>query len=256
MQEFFSPKFLDNITRVEFCGEFVLTSAQIAYALTPKDEFGKPIIKQIVTTQNIKQNFNDNRNRYVEGKHYFRLSGDRLTAFKECVEGLGILQNVKGKSNDRVENFDLVTNKPQNVNLCVENFDVRQADCSENFRPLVGNRANTLYLWTRRGFLHHCKSVNTDVAWQVYEYLEDTYFKYVVGEEKPAEPPPPEDESSIPLIDYRKAFEIAGLTQFCVNPQRFEEFRREISKYLTQCRPPASPKFKSLDTPIKLFYFK
>lgn len=78
----------------------------------------------------IKQNFNANKNRYVEGKHYYCLKGELLRAFK-----------------NRVGNSDL-----------------------------VGTNANALYLWTEKGALLHAKSLNTDKAWQVYEFLVDNYF--------------------------------------------------------------------------------
>ena len=34
-----------------------------------------------------------------------------------------------------------------------------------------------LYLWTEKGALLHAKSLNTDKAWQVYDYLVDFYFR-------------------------------------------------------------------------------
>lgn len=37
--------------------------------------------------------------------------------------------------------------------------------------------AKTLYLWTEKGALLHAKSLNTDKAWEVYEYLVDNYFQ-------------------------------------------------------------------------------
>ena len=54
---------------------------------------------------------------------------------------------------------------------------------------LVGNRASHLYLWTEKGALLHAKSLNTDKAWEVYDYLVDFYFRVkeepVVKEAKP-----------------------------------------------------------------------
>lgn len=46
----------------------------------------------------------------------------------------------------------------------------------ENF-DLVNNRSSHLYLWTEKGALLHAKSINTDKAWEVYEYLVDYYFR-------------------------------------------------------------------------------
>jgi len=37
--------------------------------------------------------------------------------------------------------------------------------------------AKRIYLWTERGALLHAKSLNTDKAWDVYEWLVDFYFR-------------------------------------------------------------------------------
>lgn len=47
--------------------------------------------------------------------------------------------------------------------------------------------ANTLNLWTEKGALLHAKSLNTDKAWQVYDYLVDFYFR--AKEQEPEIPP-------------------------------------------------------------------
>ncbi|MDE5620138.1 MAG: hypothetical protein K2O29_09960 [Ruminococcus sp.] len=39
------------------------------------------------------------------------------------------------------------------------------------------SKIRTLYLWTESGALLHAKSLNTDKAWVVYEFLVDTYFR-------------------------------------------------------------------------------
>lgn len=46
-----------------------------------------------------------------------------------------------------------------------------------------------LYLWTERGALLHAKSLNTDKAWEVYDYLVEFYFR-VKEEIKPSSNPP------------------------------------------------------------------
>lgn len=38
-------------------------------------------------------------------------------------------------------------------------------------------KVSVLYLWTEKGALLHAKSLNTDKAWEVYEYLVDFYFR-------------------------------------------------------------------------------
>lgn len=49
--------------------------------------------------------------------------------------------------------------------------------------------AKTLYLWTEKGALLHAKSLNTDKAWEVYDYLVDFYFR-VKEEPKETKPAP------------------------------------------------------------------
>lgn len=41
------------------------------------------------------------------------------------------------------------------------------------FGHLVDKRTSHLYLWTEKGALLHAKSLNTDKAWEVYDYLMD-----------------------------------------------------------------------------------
>lgn len=110
------------------------------------------------TTNVIKKNFSRNREKYVEGKHYICFSGDELKRFK-----------------DEVTKSHLVNNQ-------VENFD------------LVANRTSHLYLWTEKGALLHAKSLNTDKAWEVYDYLVDFYFRV-------KEKPTPEKTAIVPVAD-------------------------------------------------------
>ena len=42
---------------------------------------------------------------------------------------------------------------------------------------MVKNRTSHLYLWTEKGALLPAKSLNTDKAWEVYDYLVDFYFR-------------------------------------------------------------------------------
>lgn len=109
---------MQNLQITEHQGIRVLTSRQIAEAYQ-------------TTTDTIKTNFNANRCRFVEGKHYISLMGDELKAFKKQVRN----------------------------------------------PYLVANRASHLYLWTEKGALLHAKSLNTDQAWEVYDWLVDFYFR-------------------------------------------------------------------------------
>jgi hypothetical protein len=83
--------------------------------------------------QKVIQNFNNNKERFVEGKHYHCLEGKELRDFKHDID-----------------NIDIV-------------------------------RINKLYLWTEKGAARHAKILSTDKAWEVFEELEDTYFRAQVA---------------------------------------------------------------------------
>ena len=86
-----------------------------------------------VETHQVRQNFKNNKERFVEGKHFYALSGNDLREFKHGVE-----------------NFYSV---PKNV--------------------------NALTLWTERGAARHAKMLNSDKAWDMFELLEETFFRVV-----------------------------------------------------------------------------
>lgn len=101
----------------EYSGQRVLTTAQLAEAYGTESKV-------------ISNNFNRNKNRYTEGKHFYCIKGDKLKEFKT-----------------------------------IHQFDESSI------------RINLLYLWTEKGALFHAKSLNTDKAWEVYEFLVDNYFR-------------------------------------------------------------------------------
>lgn len=96
--------------------ERVLTTSRLA------EQYG-------TADRTIVDNFNNNKKRYIAGKHYYCLTGSSLSEFKRKNENFGFAANL-----------------------------------------------NKLYLWTEKGTLLHAKSLNTDKAWQVYEFLVDNYF--------------------------------------------------------------------------------
>ena len=104
-----------ELTITEYNGTRVLTTQRLAEC------YG-------TTTDTITKNFNRNRDKYVEGKHFICLKGEELKEFK-----------AKGQ-------IDLLPN------------------------------VHMLYLWTEKGTFLHAKSLNTDIAWEVYDRLIETYF--------------------------------------------------------------------------------
>ena len=54
--------------------------------------------------------------------------------------------------------------------------ELRRLKTKGEFIPSL-KYAKSAYLWTEKGALLHAKSLNTDKAWQVYDYLVDFYFR-------------------------------------------------------------------------------
>lgn len=109
---------MNKLSVIENKGQRVLTTQQLATAYEVDDK-------------KIRDNFTNNKSRYVEGKHFFKIEGEDLKQFKNRTEIFGV----------------------------------------------VGSHSSSVYLWTELGTLHHAKSLGTDKAWEVFEMLEDTYFK-------------------------------------------------------------------------------
>ena len=110
---------MNELTVIERENQRVMTTAVLA------EEYG-------TTNDVISKNFNRNKERYIEGKHYYCLEGDDLREFR---------------ANGQIDDL------PMNL--------------------------NKLYLWTEKGAFLHAKSLGTDRAWEVYDYLVDSYFKKV-----------------------------------------------------------------------------
>lgn len=115
----------DNLQVIETNNQRVLTTTQIAE-------------RYETNTDAIQRNFQRNKERYTEGKHYYCLTGAELKEFKDWATSCRAVN----------------------------------PDGSE----LIDKRAAVLYLWTEKGALMLAKSLNTDKAWEAYEILVDTYF--------------------------------------------------------------------------------
>lgn len=106
-----------SLIPIEYKNQIIMTTKTLAEQYGTKED-------------NISKNFNRNIDRFVEGKHYYRLEGEELKVFK----GSGL--------NDDSLKF-----------------------------------VSVLYLWTEKGAARHAKILDTDEAWEVYEALEETYFR-------------------------------------------------------------------------------
>ena len=54
----------------------------------------------------------------------------------------------------------------------LKSFKDQSANCG-----LVDKHAASFYLWTRRGASRHCKMLGTNQAWEMFDELEETYFR-------------------------------------------------------------------------------
>lgn len=70
--------------------------------------------------------------------------------------------------------------------IAVEGDEMRHLRTSPQFEGEL-KKVSKAYFWTEKGALLHAKSLNTDKAWQVYDYLVDFYFR---AKEKEPELPP------------------------------------------------------------------
>ncbi len=78
----------------------------------------------------LQENYSRNRERFEEGKHFFKVAGAELKELKR----------------------------------------------QPAFSGVASKFASVLYLWTDRGIARHAKILETEMAWSIYERLEDTYF--------------------------------------------------------------------------------
>jgi len=128
---------MECIQNVEVKGTKVLTTRQIASA------YG-------VAEKLIRKNFENNKSRYEEGKHFIYLKGRDLQTFLH----------------------------------------------TQNLRLQNQSKVRLLYLWTEKGALLHAKSLNTDKAWEVYDYLVDFYFR---AKEEPRQQSSEQREEIVPV---------------------------------------------------------
>lgn len=112
---------MNELIPIEFKGDIVITTKLLAMAYETEET-------------NIKTNFNRNKSRFIEGKHYYKLEGSDLKEFKRVVT----------ESNEPL---------------------------SEEIKF-----ASVLYLWTKQGASRHCKILDTDKSWDMFDLLEESYF--------------------------------------------------------------------------------
>lgn len=104
--------------------------------------------------------------------------------------------------------------------------DLRALKTRSEFHSSL-KHAKRIYLWTEKGALLHAKSVNTDEAWQVYDWLVDFYFRAKRENAEPAK----KEESRIDVTS-NHAFQdkLKELDDYCIT---IRCLIKEFGAYLT-----------------------
>lgn len=77
-------------------------------------------------------------------------------------------------------NLDKFKENIHYYNLNGDNLKLFKRDLEQNRlteSQLVSKNTKNLILWTERGVSRHCKLLDTDKAWEMFDILEDTYFR-------------------------------------------------------------------------------
>nr|DAP39074.1 MAG TPA: hypothetical protein [Caudoviricetes sp.] len=82
--------------------------------------------------------------------------------------------------------------------IVIEGEELREMKRECEFHTLF-KQAKSVCFWTEKGALMHAKSLNTEKAWQAYEYLVDAYFK-----DKHENTPKALPEKTTPAIETKK----------------------------------------------------
>ena len=100
----------------------------------------------------IRQNYANNKDRFIEGKHFFKLEGEALKTFKKSSND----QQQVNPLEDLLDPFGGVFHRVDDI------YSVK-----------IANNVNSLMLWTDKGAARHSKILDTDKAWEMFDQLEE-----------------------------------------------------------------------------------
>ncbi len=110
----------------------------------------------------------------------FEVHGTRVLTTRQLADMYG--------TEPEIINNNFIRNKQKYVlekhYISVSGEEMRSLKTSHQFDGEL-KRVSRAYFWTEKGALLHAKSLNTDKAWEVYDYLVDFYFR---AKEVPKEP--------------------------------------------------------------------
>lgn len=105
--------------------------------------------------------------------------------------------------------YSLQNGELSDFRLRVENFDSQIS---------LSPKARNLTLWLERGAARHAKMLNTDQAWDVFEMLEETFFRVVKPQPATLTPSTADDRKPLRSLVHAWA-QIAGTSHTALWPQ-------------------------------------
>jgi len=100
----------------------------------------------------------------------------------------------------------------------------------------ISSKARSLILWTERGAARHAKMLETDAAWDVFEALEDNYFRRREGRAGA----PAQDEAKISTVRDREPLLHAAISMVVKHHLPFHKVYQTMNYFA------GSPKFAEM----------
>lgn len=158
----------------------------------------------------------------------------RATWGGEPVITTGLLASTYGATASRIHD-----NHRKNEGRFVEgkHFYRLVGDDLREFKSRTGNypvsaNVRSLILWTERGAARHAKALETDAAWDVFEALEDSYFKHREAT------PPREDQAEVALstVQDREPLLLAAVRMVVKHKLKFNVVYQTMNFYARSSR--------------------
>lgn len=132
----------------------------------------------------------------------FEVHGVRVLTTRQLADMYG--------TEPEVINNNFIRNKQKYVlekhYISVSGEEMRSLKTSHQFEGEL-KRVSRAYFWTEKGALLHAKSLNTDKAWEVYDYLVDFYFR------AKAMPPAAEQQQGLVPVNVEASIMPEGLPE-------------------------------------------
>jgi len=138
-----------NLTVIQLRGKRVLTTAQLAENYEAEEKL-------------VQQNFNNNKERYKEGKHFILLQGEELKAFKHDFENLGVVKKNTSSLYLWTEKGAWLHAKSLNTDRAWEAYELL---VDEYYKVIEQPQYNSLELALKAALEHEqaIKEIKTDV---------------------------------------------------------------------------------------------